>query len=883
MGTVKETKSSAPHIDPGQDEFDKIIDYNFSPGDEKTMELRAKETSGGIENKASIAEQQEIDATHEGANSPQSKQNDGIIGRGYKTTNNSTSHGRFKKALKLSTGAKVAGGGGILTTLLLMFFFFFMQGPGEVVHFAQLLERFHFSNDVEFMDNRTGQLIKNARTVGNEQRRNLGYFGNRFGDHFEKKMTKAGLKPSYEAGRIRSISIDTTTDTGKKAKLALEQRGVDFSSPEVKRSGGTYTIDLTGTSARYRRLAITDMVQSMRLGNVSTAVSSRLLKVRAGVDFHPLKNITRALDEKIDVYSKRIQQKRAERIRTGDPTPSRFDADGSQDANGNPTPPDADSATGASGANEVVGGSDPVRTRAAKLKANLTSPAGLLTFLTMTCGLKAISSAVSDLQFTNLILPLMRTGMDIIATGSQVQAGKGLNFDELGAVSSDFYDNTTKTSWAGARSIQAELGEKQTGPDIPDSARPGQEKPQFLQKVDSIIAAVPGGSTVCSAVNSTTGGFIVSALGSLGGGPLTVLGKFGIDQFVSYATAPFIEDVVRWLAGDLLEKNPKGALLGNFANFGARLAANDVSLTHGGAALSSLAASELRQDTDNQLAAEFRKKPLSTRLLDRTIPDSAISKLIYQHNIPSNGQTVLASITKIPGSVKTIMGTFISIFRPSVLAATTPYDFGFPEYGYSTTEIENPAYEDPYANAALVEPRLDALNSKYGLPCFGLTIDPTTFAITTSADSVKKRYVNLSKDGGECNNRSNIELTQYRFYLADMSAAKAIACYEGLDEASCNELGFGATSTASPTSTSGGLAQPIINKFIQSPNPSGNAFIYNVSNADSCFVVTVNPPVSQQPFIPTLNVDTGVTAGNGGGGTLHCTNQGQLETTAASG
>ena len=425
------------------------------------------------------------------------------------------------------------------------------------------------------------------------------------------------------------------------------------------------------------------------------------------------------------------------------------------------------------------------------------------------------------------------------------------------------------------------MGEKQTGPDIPNSAKPGQDKPDFFKVIDAVVGAIPAGAKFCSAVTSTIGGYLVSGLGALLGatGPVSFFASLVVDIVGGYALQPFISDIIKWIAGQQVPTDVAGATLGNFANYGARLAANDVSTTHGGIAVGTLAANNLKIESYNQIATEFKHKPLFYKLFNRSDPDSTISKIMPNQGFSANQHSIANTLTSFPSVLKKTAALFGTVAHPRVLAATTAYDYGFPEYGYTLGEIDNPTYDDPYTNAAIVEQpgRLATLNDKYGKDCFGLTIDPLTFAITTSAQMTQDRYVNQSNTPAiatKCNDRSNTELTQYRFYIADLTAAKAIACYESIDEDACTELGFGtqpvtATTTSSPTKPN----PPTINKFVHTGASNSNTFLYNVSSASSCYIQTLNPPASQQPFSPTLNADSGVTAGNGGSGTLICVNQ----------
>ncbi len=717
----------------------------------------------------------------------------------------------------LGNKKKKGGVGAALTAIILLFFLFFLQGPFQVIQFAQMLQRFHFASDENFMDGRTGKLIKHMRTANNPQNRNLDYFGNKFADHFEKKLKKNGMTAEYNSSaRIRAITIDPKTDAGKKTILTLQEQGLilDGSDTNIKFENGKYTLDVSGTSARYRRNIVGTMVKSQGMNHAATHVSSRILKTRAGVGFHPMNNITRAADEKLRTYYDRVKEDRKTRIRSGVNAIGTADSRNATDADGKPiVEPGDESATGANGANDTASGVDGAAAadkKAAELAGKLGGSAGALTLITVFCAVKAISDAIPEIRYFNIILPLMRTGMDVVTTGAQVMAGQDLNLDELGALSDNFYDEETKTAWNEARSIQAEMGEKQTGPDIPNSAKPGKDKPAIFEVIDNIVAAVPGLAQACGAITSTIGGWIVTGLGAAIGasGPIGFIVNIGVDVIAGYALQPFISDLIRWIAGQQVPTDVAGAALGNFANYGTRLAANDVAITHGGTTLSSTVAQELKNENNAQLAVEFSHKSVFERVFDRSEPNSAVSRFMLKNHIPSNGQPLVATVAKLPSLVAQALSAFGSVFQPKTFAATAAsYDYGFPAYGYAPNEIDNPAYDDPYANAAIVEPNLATLNTTYGEPCFGVTIDPTTHVITTSEASTSKRYIDQARDPSiepKCNDRTNVELTRYRFYLADMSAAKAIACYESLDEEACTELGFGnapITTPPSPVST----------------------------------------------------------------------------------
>lgn len=739
------------------------------------------------------------------AESKQLGQHENQVGSGY-------SPAKKTSRIRFSRRKKYAAGGGVIGLIATILAFSILQGPFQVIHFAQLLQRFHFTSDQNLMDNRTGRLIQYARTYNNPEKRNLSSFGNKFANHYEAKLKAAGITPEYDGGRIKSLLIDPRTPQGKAAINTLREKGIVLSSSDFTPEG-KYRIDIDKPgvgSAHFRRQVIAGMIDTIGMGKISSSVASRVLKVRAGVDFHPLKNISKAADENLRVYYKKVQAERANRTKNGIIADPRTTTAGStQDANGNKVtaPADTAAAAEANGLLADAGASGTtVEQRASSIRGKLTAGAGVTGFLALVCGVKALGDSSADLRQANIVLPLTRVGMNIITTGSQVMAGQGLNLDELGAVSENFHDKTTNTSWVQAKSIQAELGQKTTGPDMPDGTKPGADsKPAFFGVVDSFVNAVPGGSVFCKGVNSTIGGWVLSGLSIVvaATGPIgfAINGSVEAAQYV--LTGTFIDDLVRWIAGEQVDANAAGALLGNYANYGARLAANDASISHGGTALSASQEVALKNENNQLLNTEEQNKPLYARLLDPQDPDSFLGRLIL--NSPRlDGSSMVASATRFPGTLFTgFASSFRGLLSPKTQAASAPYDYGFPAFGFTLDEVDDNDYQDPYANAVFVEPRLADLNSKYGEPCFNTTVDPATFALTTTQ---AKRYDEINKAKVKCDDRSNVELTRYRFYLADRAAANSMACYEGMDEESCAELGFGGSTTGTTTPAPGTAA-----------------------------------------------------------------------------
>lgn len=693
-----------------------------------------------------------------------------------------------KKRSRLSRRQKLIGGGaaGVIASVIIVILSV-VSGPGQIVHFAQLLQRFHFSADNNLMDSRSGKLIRWARTEDTPERRNLSYFGNKVADRYTTKLKNAGIEPAYnQAGRLDSLSVDPSSEDGKKLIDDMEKRGISGTEVDVE-GGKRVKFELSNQNARTRRQIIGGMTDNLGLNKVSTALASRLLKIRAGVDFHPLKNISRSVDEKLFDFYRRVKEERDKRIANGvDDRPRSVSGENEPEADedGN-QPPGSDVDSESDDLlheldGEVGDGSQTNIDKAStKFQNALKGAAGVALF----CATYQLSQQIPELRYQNIVLPLMRMGGEVVTMGSQVQTGQDVNLDELGALTDNLYSEEDDTTWAAARSIQAELGQDPVGPDMPDETKPGQEKPGFFNVIDSIVDSVPGLAEACGAVTSRAGGWIIDIASWVGGGPVAAIADF----IVGEVTGKIAEGVIRWLFGQQVALDAAGATFGNYANYGARLAANDVSISHGGSELSDEEAGQLALDSQLQLDTKLSNQSAFTRYFDLNEPGSLASKTLFESPELTNPRTSLASVLSLPFK---LFSSLVGNLMPKAFSAEpSNYDYGFAEYGFTLGEVDNEDYDNPFRYQDEVESNLEQLNEDYGEPCFGLTIDPETYEIQPGRDA--KRYDQIED---KCKDRSDSRLTKYRFYLADLTAAKALACYEGIDEASCSELGFHGTS-----------------------------------------------------------------------------------------
>ncbi len=688
------------------------------------------------------------------------------------------------KAVKRAALPSILSGLAVVAVIM----FFVLQGPAQLAYFAQVLQKYHFTASQAFLAHRGALLIKFARTADTPQNRNLSYFGNTIADHYEKRLKAKGIELEYDKRRVQRIRINPNTPEGRSAIGSLKKQGVNVDS-YMQNGGRSIVVPVDGSAggagnAQFRRHAISGMVDTLELGVINDAMAKRILKKRGLVNLHPLKNKARAWDESLRKYYDARKEERAKYISDGtDNTVKKGKAGQTTDEDGNSSTSPDDERYASEGNEISEEGGDPktpIEERTSKLKAKLTSGVGAVGYLTIVCAVKGLGDGVGNIRQQNIVEPLKRTGMYPVSADAQMRAGIDTNDDEVGSYIEDMYDEKTKTSVFSARSIQAEEGEKLTGPDMPDAAKPGKNKPTFFTVVDDTVGLIPGGSTFCGAVNSTAGGWILTgaSVALLATGPISAAANSASAGFQYLILDTFMEDILRWIAGQQVDANPTGAQLGNYANYGARLAANETSISYGGVELSEDESLALKSERLKKEDLFFKNSSFFARYLDINSANSLIAKTIFENNLLHTQASDIASILQIPVSLLSKLGSAITFGQ--VGAAGTSYDYGFPEYGFSLDEIDDERFQDPYENARIVEPQLAELNEKYGKLCFNTTVDPVTFALNQEADS--KKYEEIPN---YCKDRSNELLTRYRFYLADMTNANCMALFEGLDTEGC--------------------------------------------------------------------------------------------------
>lgn len=743
------------------------------------------------------------------------------IGEGYKAPKRKRFKmtGRQKAASGGIAGLLIGGGIGIFTII---------QGPLQFIHIAQLLQQFHFRSGQEAGNSRILKMYKwtkNAR-AGSAENARLSYLGKKIAVKMDARLAEAGISKNYsDTGLYKNTEIDALKFSENAAsgenfkRLPPEEfmakfeesfgvkltEVIDPLQPDVPT--GKFTADEGGFFSGYfknRRLNKL-IVNEVGQDGVGGSITARIMGKRDAVTWHPIKRldskIVGSLDAKFTAWLEELKQ----RITKGDDVT--LSGSGQKDVDPDDSTKQVDNPENDAAASEVnksgQQAEDALKTGEGStdgiIKRFTGSTGGRITMTStaiigLVCAAQAIAKAVDQIKHDLVILPLIRTGVQAISLGNQVMSGQDISSEQLGFFSKQLYDPETKSSWASAKSIQAELGQEQTGPDIPDEVniKKLKEGNAFTQ----FFSSIPGLDWTCNVFNSTAGRIFQFAI-SLTTPVATIV-------TTAVMETPQVKDAfagaIKWLAGSPIPSFVMGATYGNYINYGARLASNNAAAAVGGAKLSDTAAIELRNYNIAALREENRQKPFAKKIFDIHSPHSLASIAI--DNSSTDIKATFASIlTNVTNPSK-----FLAIMRlpfSSKISAASNYAYGFDKIGFSLDDLKNSDYDNPYENA---EKAKALLASDSGLRdrvhnCFGVTVSENGDTIATDfekkVDPTDKEYPDDCSDASQ-------NWTRIRFYILDMKTAEATDCYDSGDSQSCQSVGFGGASTgsgASPTTS----------------------------------------------------------------------------------
>jgi hypothetical protein len=750
---------------------------------------------------------------------------------------------KYRKQAKIGAGVAGLGVSGAVL------FFSVAQGPFQFIHFAQLLQEFHMTSNEDFSDSRTERILIYALAGKGGERGRLSIKANKAADIWEKQVEKTmGIRPVYTSitrknigweivdkdkflTQMVNVSANDTKNTaaiervaGKGAEIrtvgeaSAGGQGISPGGDKPQLSNDKLVLDTRNVPEKEKRILTRAISREVHTSKVISYIGARLLIKRGGVTYHPLEDRLPKPGEKIADWYSRMRQDAAKEDREGTKDTT-LGKNGEKDADGKPeTTPEIDNATDETNKTVEAAKASPGGDTIKGLVKGLGKGAAAVGIL---CAAKGIGNNVEDYKYANDALPMMRMGMRVISTGNQVMSGDDLNVKELGAFNDALYDPETKTSWTSAKSIQAELGQKQTGPDTPPEARLKNvnDKPVFFDALDS----VPGLGTVCG-VSSAIGNLPIIKQVSDAASSAVIASLNVVANTFGTSVEGIMQGALAAISGQSVNTEAKGADLGNLANTGAFLSANDTAITNGGVPLDQSAVLALKQEMNADVKHDNSTKSFAGRYLDpydrNTLVAAAIDRL------PASKAQLASMFTSPFTSLFSNFSSAFSPLIPSTYAASGDYDYGVPKFGFSPADRDNPKFDDPFENAAIVEKPgvLDELNEKYGKPCFGMTVTAGDDGTTIESESMGDDDLNVFKvmKKPECSPPHTVSsvpssplvswllpkasaatiagntdpmFLRYRFYLADAMNTNSLACFYG-DEASCAAAGFAAPTAA---------------------------------------------------------------------------------------
>ncbi len=742
---------------------------------------------------------------------------------------------------KTATVAVVAvlGGGG-------MFGMGIIQGPMQIVQFAQRMQKFHLQRNEDFSDGRSSKILLYGAAGLGPQNGRLGMKGNWAANKWQDILVKkTGMRPVYsdKTGRFIGFEIldedkafktllkasDSSGRNTKKLERALGKGAEIRTSKEISdyrvrnANGGEVPenrriLDLSRVSFADRKAFIKIVHQNAETWRAASWVGGRLIVKRGGVNLHPMNKSKERLDKWGDQRKTKKEQKkkeRAERITgeakgIGGVTPDTPDGE----------PPDEGDIKASKETEELL--EETKKNGFKKFAAAGVSGAAIAGVL---CAAKGYGDGIEHYRFENNILPMMRMGMEAVSTGNQVMSMEDFDMDTLSMMSEYLYDKENKTSWNSAASIRAEEG-REGGVPMPEEADLGKvgEKPKLFRAID----AIPVLGTVCSIQEGIFGLPIIKQVSGAVSSITTGLADAAL-SVGGTSTDELLLASMKAVSGAAVDPEAKGADFGNLANTGVFLAANDQAISTGGKAMSRQSAMEIRREQDAQEKRELQGQSFFARYLDPSSTRSLVGSTIY-HMPAQTSDIATVAVGRLSSvfSAKSIVA-FLPFFGSSQVSAAGSYDYGVPAYGFTLSEQEDDRFENPYENAVIVESKLEDLNNKYG-ECFGIKVTADDDGPHIETEKAANPFEIAKKS--QCQDNSE-DFLRYRFYLADAVNTLAIACYladdENPDDAegtkACADLGIGGApeEVSSGDGLVSGDDQELAKKIVESSKFSGDS------------------------------------------------------------
>ena len=717
------------------------------------------------------------------------------VGAGYTPSVEPT---RRKSSISARKRAGIAGAIiGLLTGTLTVGTL--LTGPLEFIHFSKALSIPHFAATSHFSDSRLGKIWIYSRTKSAGDTR-LDWTERIYKNRILASMKELGITPASpipgdatgKLDYLKDWKLDPTIKgspiEGKNMTQMREWAKETFGdSANVSAYKGSLYIRTKGFGAQVKTTYLLN--KAMGRSDLSAAMRTRVLGKFFDITLHPLHIADQKLNLKATQLYDNWKTNREKAIKEGASPPEVTGTAQTTDAKGKPTttplPPEPTTTVG-------------IKTTMANF---LHSPTGKVTSgallgAGLVCAARQVADNVGNFKYAQVIIPAMRTGMEMIALGDQIESGQDVNTTQLGYYAQQLVtrDSNGKilNSWSDASSIEANNGGSGGVPapsQLTESVQAGAAIPASLQWTQNgAVSALCG--TAGQALQVGVGVVSIAFGGGILAGIATaVAGGLITSKAIDYASSA--------LSGDVFQLGT-GALLGSQADYGAALASNMTSMQFAGNPLSAAQAYELDQQTVAYEQADFQQKSLIARVFDVQDQHSFASQVIDSNVFDARNDVASLQQTFF-NPLKTFGSLFSNIFSPSHAFAASGYDYGFPTLGFSLEDQNNPLIAVPQDNAKYVGALLDSNSAsaqtyiQRANTCYGIEITkgPQGWdAIPQNTDAFRNAYAGKGVDPS-CSipASQDPDWLRIRAFIADTASFEGWACKAG-DAISCSNDGF---------------------------------------------------------------------------------------------
>lgn len=681
----------------------------------------------------------------------------------------------------------------------------YVADTGQFVSIGHMLEQANLG-PLNFASNYRAfkLLFDQAKLSTSGPTNNVGRLTNFFANQAEGKLNEFGLKPVYEGSAFYKYKARYIIEPYRKNSPlnGLDEQGIrdyfktnfgiDLSSQYI---GGIHTLTIEQDQLGFfktRRL-VSAILDAGGINKVAAAIDVHAVAARDGFSLNPFKLLTHYTKEAISKW----WSERTKNIEDGTQSDLAAVAEHT-DSNGQPAPQGSNEGAvaqaDANTAQSLIAEEQAVGQQAAKAGKSLRSldPAELLKkglgglgIISLVCIAAGLNNMINTIKEAKIVLPLVRLGMQMVSIKDSIKSNTNVHNTELAKYSSLLYNPKNHTSFANARSVEAMLGQPQTGPP------PSSTLTSITHgNVFTFVSSIPGIGTLCTSVVQTG---------------LMIIGIYedGIQSVIMLAAGPLIghwlSQLAMYMAGVPVDPNSSGANFGYNISYGTALAANDQAASLGGTALSQKASNQLSAFVQNQAIQDFNHKSIWYRTFSLTDPRSLLGHFMLMV-APSFKYNLVSFMSAIINSGKMVASLPMKFVMGKASAAIDqPYDYGFPAYGFSKSELDNPAVSNPYTNANYVSNNLfnnptllSAINTKT-TNCFGVSIanGPNGWDTTTSfapIDLYNNKYQGYDCTGAP-NGLTTTQWLQARMFIFDNQTARSLHCYYGSYSA-CVKMGF---------------------------------------------------------------------------------------------